>query len=91
MRRNTSGKNSLLAEDLFFSRTWDFLHVHIPKQKDGSSSTAKNYKQGLKAFRIYVNEVAGISTNKFLFKDCTYDFVLDYFHDVKDYLCLKAT
>jgi len=88
MRRNISGKNPILVEDLFFSRTWDFLHVYIPKQKDGSSSTVKNYRQGLKSFRIYVNEVAGISTNKFLFKDCTYDFVLDYrnhLHEVKDY------
>lgn len=88
MSRNTSGKNLILVEDLFFSKTWDFIHVYIPKQKDGSSCTAKNYKQGLKAFRIYVNEVAGISTNKFRFEDCTYDFVLDYrnhLHDVKDY------
>jgi len=88
MSRAPSSKNLILVEDLFFSKTWDFLHVYIPKQKNGSSSTAKNYKQGLKAFRIYVNEVAGISTNKFRFKDCTYDFVLDYrnhLHDVKDY------
>jgi len=88
MSRAPSSKNLILVEDLFFSKTWDFLHVYIPKQKNGSSSTAKNYKQGLKAFRIYANEVAGISTNKFRFKDCTYDFVLDYrnhLHDVKDY------
>jgi len=88
MSRNTPGKDLIMIENLFFSKTWDFLHVYIPKQKDGSSSTAKNYKQGLKAFRIYVNEVAGIPTNKFRFKDCTYDFVLDYrnhLHDVKDY------
>lgn len=88
MNKNTSGKNGIPVEELFFCQTWNFLHIYIPKQKDGSSSTAKNYKQGLKAFRIYINEVAAVSTNKFQFKDCTYDFVLDYrnyLRDVKDY------
>lgn len=88
MNKKVSDKNSILIEDLFFSQTWNFLHVYIPKQRNGSSSTEKNYKQGLKAFRIYVNEVAGIATNKFRFKDCSYDLVLDYrnhLHDVKNY------
>ena len=63
---------------LFFSKTYDFLHVYLPQEKNGSKHTVITYKQGLKTFRSYVNEVAGISTNRFMFKDCTYDFLLDY-------------
>lgn len=72
---------------LFFSRTYDFLHVYIPKEKAGSSHTFMTYKQGLKTFRQYVNDTACIPTNRFKFKDCTYDFLLDYrnyLHDVKN-------
>lgn len=63
---------------LFFSKTYDFLHVYLPKEKSGSQHTVVTYKQGLKAFRCYVNDVAGIASNRFLFSDCTYDFLLDY-------------
>ena len=74
-------------EMLFFSRTYDFLHVYIPKEKGGSSHTLLTYKQGLKTFRQYVNDTRNIPTNRFEFKDCTYDFLLDYrnyLHDVKN-------
>ena len=76
-----------LNESLFFSKTYDFLHVYIPKEKAGSNHTLTAYKQGLKTFRQYVNETAHISTNRFEFKNCTYDFILDYrnyLHDVKN-------
>ncbi|MDO4340939.1 MAG: tyrosine-type recombinase/integrase, partial [Eubacteriales bacterium] len=72
---------------LFFSKTYDFLHVYIPKEKGGSKHTFTTYKQGLKTFRNYVNNVAALPSNKFEFKDCTYDFLLDYrnyLHDVMD-------
>lgn len=63
---------------LFFCRTYDFLHVFIPKEKSGSHHTAVTYRQGLKTFRNYVNNIAGIPANRFEFRDCTYDFLLDY-------------
>ena len=65
-------------DTLFFGRTYDFLHVYLPQEKSGSKHTIVTYKQGLKTFRSYVNDVAGIASNRFLFKDCTYDFLLDY-------------
>ncbi len=74
-------------EMLFFSRTYDFLYVYIPKEKAGSSHTLLTYKQGLKTFRQYVNDTRGIPTKRFEFKDCTYDFLLDYrnhLHDVEN-------
>lgn len=76
-------------DTLFFSRTYDFLHVYIPKEKGGSKHTFVTYKQGLKTFRGYVNDVAGIPSNKFEFKDCTYDFLLDYRNHLHDAADLK--
>lgn len=74
---------------LFFSRTYDFLHVYIPKEKGGSKHTFTTYRQGLKTFRGYVNDIAGIPSNKFEFKDCTYDFLLDYRNHLHDVMELK--
>ena len=75
---------------LFFCRTYDFLHVFIPKEKNGSHHTAVTYRQGLKTFRNYVNNIAGIPTNRFEFKDCTYDFLLDYRNHLHKVDNLKA-
>lgn len=66
------------TECLFFCKVHDFLHVYIPEHKNGTKNTFITYRQGLKTFRSYVNNIAGISTNQFEFKDCTYDFLLDY-------------
>lgn len=66
------------AECLFFCKIHDFLYVYIPEQKNGTGNTLSTYRQGLKTFRSYVNNTAGIPTNQFQFKDCTYDFLLDY-------------
>lgn len=65
-------------EDLFFCRTHDYLHIYIPRQQNGTANTFATYKAGLRSFRAYVNTVAQIPTNKFQFKDCSYDFLLDY-------------
>lgn len=77
------------AESLFFSRIHDFLHVYIPEQKNGTGNTLITYRQGLKTFRAYVNDVAGIPSNRFGFKDCTYDFLLDYRNYLHDVTSLK--
>ena len=76
-------------ENLFFSRNHDFLYIYIPKQQNGSENTRATYKSGMKAFRTYVNSVAGIATNKFKFEDCTYDFLLDYRNHLHDVLHLS--
>ena len=73
-------------EYLFFCRSYDYLHIYIPKQQNGTENTLSTYKFDLKSFRTYVNTIVGIPTNSFLFKDCTYDFLLDYrnhLHDVR--------
>lgn len=79
---------SINIEELFFCRNNDFLNIYIPKQQNGTDYTKKTYKCGMKTFRSYVNNVAGIPTKKFKFSDCTYDFLLDYrnyLRDVKHY------
>lgn len=73
-------------ETLFFCRIHDFLYIYIPEQKNGARNTFTTYKQGLKTFRSYVNGVAGISSKRFGFKDCTYDFLLDY----RNYLHVRS-
>jgi len=76
-------------ESLFFCKIHDFLHVYIPKQKNGTGNTLITYRQGLKTFRAYVNDVAGLPSNRFVFKDCTYDFLLDYRNYLHDVINLK--
>lgn len=78
-------------EELFFCRTYDFLHVYIPKEKVGSKNTFTTYKQGMKTFRTYVNSIKGIPSNKYLFADCTYDFLLDYRNHLHDVSGMKET
>ncbi len=75
-------------DQLFFCRNNDFLNIYIPKQQNGSQNTSNTYKCGMQTFRSYVNNIAGIHTNKFKFSDCSYDFLLDYrnyTHDVKHF------
>lgn len=59
-------------------------------EKTGSHHTTVTYRQGLKTFRNYVNNIAGIPTNRFEFKDCTYDFLLDYRNHLHRVENLKA-
>lgn len=76
-------------DQLFFYRNNDFLNIYIPKQQNGSKNTSNTYKVGMKTFRSYINNIAGIHTNKFKFSDCTYDFLLDYrnyLHDSQHFL-----
>ena len=72
--------------NLFFCKGTDFLEIFIPKEHNGSENTKLTYRRNMTYFRKYVNIEKGISTNNFEFKDCTYDFLLDYrnyMHDMK--------
>lgn len=70
--------NSKQIERLFFCRSYEYLHIYIQSQRNGTANTFSTYRSGMKSFRTYVNTVAGIPTGKFQFEDCTYDFLLDY-------------
>lgn len=64
--------------ELFFSKTNDFLHLYLQRQEQKSKETIKAYRISLNAFFSYVTETAGKNVMEFCFTDCTYDFVLKY-------------
>ncbi len=76
---------------LFFSKTHDYLNVYLPKHKDGSDYTKRTYRIALKEFKDYTNNVKGIATGKFLFADCTYDYLLDYRNYLHDTMHRKES
>lgn len=67
-----------LPEQLFFSRTRDFLETFLREQENKSEKTVKAYRDALTVFRRYVCGDAGYSLTSFTFADCTYDFLLEY-------------
>ena len=71
-------KNRVLMQNLFFSRTNDFLNIYLPKQVVRSKHTIKAYQDGLTVFRRYITDIKKISIRLFRFSDCTHDFLLDY-------------
>ena len=76
--------NNTVKKKLFFSMTLDFLETYIP-QDSPSLKTVKTYRDGLSIFRRYVSDEKGISMKRFLFEDCTFDFLLDYRNWLLDY------
>lgn len=67
-----------LSQELFFSKTNDFLNLYLPNQAVRSINTIFTYQDGLTVFRRYVTETKKISIRKFKFSDCIHDFLLDY-------------
>lgn len=72
-KKRTEGDNPL-----FFSETFSFLHIFLPKQMNKSPKTITSYSCGLNTFFDYIAEYKKISPMQFRFSDCTYGFVLDY-------------
>lgn len=56
---------------LFFSMTYEFLELYLPKQCGRSSHTVESYRDALSLFRRYVLDTLGVSIGKFTFADCT--------------------
>lgn len=77
--------------DLFFSRTNDFLNIYLPSQAVRSACTVKTYLDGLTVFRRYVTDTRKISMKKFRFSDCTHDFLLDFMAHLRDRGCKEST
>lgn len=65
-------------QELFFSRSKDFLDVFLLRQENRSEETVKAYRISLSEFFRYVTEQKNIKVMNFRFSDCTYDFVLGY-------------
>lgn len=65
-------------EQLFFSKTMDFLEIYLMKQAGRSAHTRKAYKATLGQFYDYVTTERGFSPLGFRFSDCSYQLVLDF-------------
>lgn len=65
-------------EELFFSKTKDFLDIFLMRQEQKSQQTIKAYRISLTSFYEYVTTVQGRKVMQFCFSDCTYEFVLSY-------------
>jgi site-specific recombinase XerD len=63
---------------LFFSMTYEFLEVYLPKQCGRSPHTVESYRDALSLFRRYIAEMVGISIGKFTFAECTRDCILGF-------------
>ena len=64
--------------ELFFSKTNDFLNLYLLRQEQKSKETIKAYRISLNEFFTYVTEQRKKNIMKFCFVDCSYDFVLAY-------------
>lgn len=65
-------------DELFFSKTMDFLNLYLPRQSGKSLQTVRTYRLSLSAFYDYVTGEKGLSPLNFRFTDCTYEFMLGY-------------
>jgi len=76
---------------LFFSMTYEFLEVYLPRQTGHSLCTVKSYRDALTLFRRYLLNVRGMSISKFTFGQCGRDFVLGFMEYLKTEGCAPAT
>jgi site-specific recombinase XerD len=79
------------VEKLFFSMAYEFLEVYMPEQAGMSLETVRSYRDALTVFRHYIYEERGISISKFLFTDCTKDFLMEYTDFLKTRGCKAGT
>lgn len=64
-------------DQLFFSKTLDFLDGYLTKQCSRSAHTVKSYRDALSVFRRYVVST-GFSIKTYGFDDCTRDYLLGF-------------
>jgi len=68
----------------FFSMSFDFLEVYLPKQAGRSIHTIKACRDTLTLFRIFINQKLEKSISTFMFSDCDRDCIhafLEYLRD----------
>ena len=76
-------------DQLFFSKTLDFLDVYLIKQAGRSRHTRKAYKVTISQFYDYITAVKGISPLKFRLSDCGYSLVLGFSQYMQEELKYK--
>lgn len=71
-------KNKVTTEQLFFSRTWNFLNHYLEKQAGRSPETVESYRDSLTVFKNYLVEEANKSIATFQYADCTKECIYNY-------------
>jgi len=71
-------KSKTQSSALFFSYTWDFLNIYLPKQEGRSPHTVESYRDSLTLFRRYLTDGLQKSLAKFMFADCTKDLLYEF-------------
>jgi site-specific recombinase XerD len=79
-------KNKITTEQLFFSRTWNFLNHYLVKQAGRSPETVESYRDSLTIFKNYLVEEANKSIATFQYADCTKECIYNY----REYLLSKG-
>lgn len=71
-------------EPLFFSMTFEYLNVYLPKQMGNSPKTIKSYCDALSLFRKFVSDKLGISIARFTFSHCDRDCIYLFMSFLKE-------
>ncbi len=71
-------KNNHRSTPRFFSMTYEFLEVYLPKQCGRSPHTVESYRDSLSLFRRYILNIIGISIGKFTFEECNRECLLGF-------------
>ena len=70
-------KKKIPEEELFFTKSDQFLNTYLSRQISKSPNTVKQYRIGLNIFFDYLVKL-GLDPSEFRFNECTYNFFLDY-------------
>jgi site-specific recombinase XerD len=71
-------RKNIHEEELFFSKSDQYLNTYLPSQVSKSPSTVRQYRTGLSAFFDYLAVKLEIDPSEFRFDQCSYEFFLDY-------------
>jgi len=84
-------RNNHQQDPLFFSMTYEYLEVYLPKQCGRSPHTVESYRDALSLFRRYVLLVLGKSIGVFTFAECTRECVLRFMDYLRELKCKPGT
>ena len=77
-------------DNMFFSKTRDFLDLYLEKQSSRSSHTVRAYRDALTVFKRFALS-EGYSLRTFGFEDCTHDFMLSFLEYLQNMGYQKTT
>lgn len=66
------------SKNLFFTYANEYLHKHIPLQRNMSKNTEKTYADAMSLFRRYALDVHGLGVDKLTFEHLDFDFMTGF-------------